>query len=633
MTNRIRSILPLAPATAFAFAARTIVCSTVALVCAADAIVRAPDAQAADPTPPTAPFTPEIDEAQWETRVAHLAGEAFSGRESGTPGGDATEEWVASELARLGYEPWGDAIPDPKQSARSPFQKVPMPWRPLLAERSWTELRLADGTVRRLEPKDGAVPFSFSKGGRVEGAIVFAGYGLKAEGWDDWAGLDARGKIAVVLRHGPNEDKPDSPWHLRGKNLKLMSFVEKAKNAHAAGAAAMLVVNDRHHETDMLPVNAGDEESPIPVVAMKRRDVNGLLAPLGKELVELEKEMERGGKPLPASVPGASAVIDASFGNAHGRNVVFMRRGSDPALAAECVVVGAHLDHVGLGWFGSTAGPAAGGQTHNGADDNASGTATLLEAAEAMAAGPAPKRTVIFAAWCGEEKGLVGSAFWCKNPTWELSRVVANVNLDMVGRYRDGADDPAFQVVGGATGAGLEAMCHRIAKAEGLRPVTTWEAWEQSDHFSFYRHKIPALFLHTGLHPDYHKPADDWWRLNAKGGARIARAVTRITQEIADLPERPAFAPKPPIPILGVRMGDSEDGKGAVLSMIFPDLPAAKAGLKAKDRVVAFAGAKIEDSGDLQGVLLKQTPGTEVDITYVRGTDEPKTVKITVGSR
>src|SRR5262249_55830830 len=149
------------------------------------------------------------------------------------------------------------------------------------------------------------------------------------------------------------------------------------------------------------------------------------------------------------------------------------------------------------------------GQIHNGADDNASGTAAVLEIAEAIAAGPPTKRTLVFAAWCGEEKGLIGSEFFAEHPLWDLGRIACCVNLDMVGRYRAATDkDAGLFACGMPAAVGTEEAVTRLAAAHQLKITPSWEAWEQSDQLSFYLKKVPSLFLHTGVHADYHRPTD-----------------------------------------------------------------------------------------------------------------------------
>ncbi|MCE9636074.1 MAG: M28 family peptidase [Planctomycetes bacterium] len=588
-----------------------------ATLCAALAAAHA----SPDPThsPPQAALTPEIADDQILTRDAYLSSEELQGRESGTSGGAAAESYVDAELARLRLEPLGDA--------GTGFQTVRLPSRPVLAEQCSVEIRVEGYDPLTVEPKDGAVPFSGSKECDLAAGVVFAGYGLSSpeNRYDDWAGIDARGKVAIVLRHGPREDDKTSPWYLRRGDKALMesmSFESKAKRAAAAGAVAVLFVNDQLHKDQGLPTSGGPDLA-IPAFGVPRSAANRLLHGLGKELVDLENAIGKTLEPRSADVPGAAVTLRARLGSDTARNVLFVLRGTDPKLKDQAVVVSAHTDHVGFGWFGSVSN--SGGQIHNGADDNASGTAALLEVAESLAAGPAMRRSVVFAGWCGEEKGLVGSEWWCAKPTWPLANVAANINLDMVGRYRDhGDDDSGLIVVGATTGTGFAEKVDAAAKAQSLRTTYSWEAWEQSDHFSLYQKKIPVLFLHTGLHPDYHRPADDWWKLEAKGAAKIARAASDIVRALADDDARPEFRTKPARAVLGVSLGDVDGEKGARLDQVFPGLAAASGGLQAGDVIVEADQKPIRSSGDLAKVLADHKPGDEIEVVFRRGGKDAK---------
>jgi hypothetical protein len=287
------------------------------------------------------------------------------------------------------------------------------------------------------------------------------------------------------------------------------------------------------------------------------------------------------------------------------------------------------MDHVGRGFFGSISRSV--GQIHNGADDNASGTAALLEAAEAIAAGPSMKRSVVFAAWCGEEKGLLGSEWFTDHPLWDLSKIAVCVNMDMVGRYRDAnPKDAGLFAEGTPTASGTLEPVARLAAAEHLKCTTaSWEAWEQSDHFAFYLKGVPSLFLHTGLHDDYHRPSDKWWKVLAEPEARIARMVVSLARELADAPSRPAFTKKPPRPVLGVRRADADGGAGAKLLEITPGLGANAAGLLPEDVITKFNGAKIASASDLSEAIQATKEGDVVEIVYRRGADE-KTVKVRI---
>jgi hypothetical protein len=570
--------------------------------------------------PPSAELTAEITADQFLARAAHLASDAFEGRESGTASGVATEEYVAGELRRMGFEFLG------KDGEESPFLEVRMPMRTPLPHLSGIEIATADGWGERIA----SPPFAFGKPGTAEGDVVFVGYGLsdEAHGYDDYAGIDVTGKVVIVVRHGPREADEKSPWFRRGPGARAMAFTAKAMLAQRQGAAAVLLVNDARHRGEFLPVSIPGRQMGIPVVNVTRKTVDALLAPSGKTVEGIQDAIDTDLKPRSFALDGVRVRVTGTLGDAKSRNVVAVKRGSDPELSREAVLLCAHMDHVGHGWFGSPSGP---GSIHNGADDNASGTAAVLEAAEALSAAPPTKRSILVALWCGEEKGLVGSTIFTRDPAWELERITTCVNLDMVGRYQDDGEDTIGLNVGGAsTGSGLEERVLRIGAAHGLKISQSWMAWNQSDHAPFYRAGVPALFLNTGLHSDYHRPGDDWWKLQAEPAARIAQFARDMVVELANAPERPVYKKKPPRPVLGVRLADAPNKAGAVIIQVFPRFGAARAGLQANDVIVAFGGEPVTSTRDLTELIGRTKPDDEVEIRYLRaGGEAVATVKIT----
>jgi len=608
--------------------------SALALSPLALALVTGPSfAETESREPPRARPTPEIAGDQFLTRAAYLASDELAGRESGTDGGRKTEDYVAAELERMGLEPMGEG--------GSYFQAVPLPSRNPDPKNSTLTL-FGEGEARTAlgEPND-VVPFAFSAVGEAEGDVVFAGFGLTdaQNEYDDFVGLDAQDKIVMILRHAPSEGAEDSPWkggdrRQRARASSMQAFTAKAARAEAAGAAAVLLVNDYNHEKDGLPVTVRSRRaSKIPVLAITRPVAEQLFAKSGTTLKDVQAAID--GDRRPRSQPlGVRVAVKAVVDSSAARNVIAIRRGADGALADEAIVVGAHLDHVGMGWFGS---PAGGGKIHNGADDNASGTAALLEIAEWLVDQPDTKRSVVIAFWCGEEKGLVGSKHYAEKPTWPLDRTVACVNLDMVGRYRtENEGDRGIHLGGAPTGSTFAALVEGLAADAGARLTHTWDAWSQSDHHSFYAKDVPSLFFTTGLHAEYHRPADDWWLLNADGAALVAGIAARTVSGLANADEKPEFKARPPRPVLGVRLADDPKREGALMGSVFPKMGAAKAGLKPGDLVIFWNDEKVTSASDLGAKIGAAAAGDAVVVTYIReseGATTTVTVTVTLSGR
>jgi hypothetical protein len=324
------------------------------------------------------------------------------------------------------------------------------------------------------------------------------------------------------------------------------------------------------------------------------------------------------------------------------RNVLGLLPGSDPELKEQVVIVGAHFDHVGRGSSRTSRGGV--GRIHNGADDNASGTAAVLEVVDAMTRLPqGPKRSVLFALWDGEEIGLLGSKHWISNPTVPADKVAFALNLDMVGRLRD----EKLQVIGTRSTLGLRQLVSRQNADIGLHLEFPWKVNAKSDHSTFYDHGIPVLMFHTGLHDDFHTPRDDPELLNAEGMQEVTRLLFHVVWEIADRNERPAFrmtsrketdsarkrlerATPPMPPRVGIWWNDSEEEKqrpGLLITKVVEDSAAEEGGLAVGDRIVHFDGQVITGETEFRAAVAVATNPVAV-VVQRDGQPEPITLEV-----
>ncbi len=298
------------------------------------------------------------------------------------------------------------------------------------------------------------------------------------------------------------------------------------------------------------------------------------------------------------------------------RNVLAMLPGSDPKLKDQVIIVGAHYDHVGYGGRGYSIGPY--GYVYPGADDNASGTSAALELAQAFTilAHP-PKRSILFAHWDAEEKGLWGSKYFATHPTVPLDRVVAALNMDMLGRLRD----KTVYVFGSRSGGGWRRLLADQNSDSGLTLQFPWTLRANADHWPLFDLGVPVLMFHTGLHNDYHRTSDVADRINSPGLAEVTRLIFGVVYELADRPATPAYraaarheTPEtekaildqvaPPPDRLGVAwIEDAARAGGIVVSNVVPGSPAARAGLQAGDCIVRFAGWAIQNDDDFYGIV------------------------------
>ncbi len=390
------------------------------------------------------------------------------------------------------------------------------------------------------------VPVHLSGNGEIEAPVAFVGYGITAPeyGYDDYQGIEVAGKVVLLFTHEPQER--DSTSLFAGeRETQHSSLYQKVSNARAHGAVGVLFVTDPNNHTFVRPASEWmsqrrmensplvtleeREERQLIVMRIGKRLAEELVAPSGRSLSSLQSAIDNPLVPQSFVIPGVTVSMRATLSHHRLRtqNVLGVLTGQDPVLKHEAVVVGAHYDHLG-----------ARGDTliFNGADDNSSGTAGLLAIADAFAASPKrPRRTVVFCAFAGEEKGLYGSRYYVANPFLPLRGTVAMLNMDMIGRN----DTAEVEVEGAASTPWLRALTERANMAVGLRlRFSPRKAIASSDAMPFAWRGVAALTFTTGLHADYHQPTDDVERLELGHLADVARLVFATAWLLAneDLP-------------------------------------------------------------------------------------------------
>ena len=487
------------------------------------------------------------------------------------------------------------------------------------------------GKNRALKLNEDFVPFSFSSSGEAQGRLVFAGYGASADefGYDDYADLDVRGKIVVLLRYEP------AGFAAKSGNQGLTrhaSLIAKAINARNHGAGAVIILNGKlgDGEQDLLTrfgSVSGPEDAGILLVQVKNYIAQDWFAAVGKSLAGVQSQIDAGGKPESFAFPDSVRVtLDVHVDTIHATvsNVLAYL----PGQTAEYVIVGAHYDHLGYGNADSLA-PSQIGQIHPGADDNASGTAGVLELARLFAPyeGKLP-RGILFESFAGEELGLLGSGHWTQQPTHPLDKAVAMVNMDMIGRIKD----EKVYVGGVGTGSTFQTILAAAQKDSPFHFEYSPGGYAASDHTSFVARKIPVLFFFSGLHSDYHKPSDTWDKIDAPDAARLLDFIALVIARLDTAAERPKFvtvaADNPHTGVTGSGggygpwfgsipdFGQSENG--VRFSDVQPGSPAAKAGLKAGDVLVDFSGKPIRNLYDFTDALRASKVGEVVNVTVLR---------------
>jgi hypothetical protein len=573
--------------------------------------------------------------------VEWLASPDREGRGPGTKGIDAAGRWVAEQFAAIGLSAGG---PD---AAVDRFQPFAMTLDAKLGpgDRNTCEIvgpAAADGGPRviRLELGKDFTPLAAGGSGAFDLPLVFAGYGITApkEHYDDYGPrkgaaepLPAKGAAVILLRQEPQKDDPHSVFD-GNQASQYAALTRKVANASEHESGGVVFCDDAAADGDTLMAftRAGDgsEKRSIPVLHVRRGVVEEVVrAALGRGLADIQKSIDDSLEPESATLAGwrirGSTAIERV--ETEGRNVIAVlpaapRPDAAADAARETVVLGAHYDHLGFGGPNS----AAPGENavHHGADDNASGTALLVEVARILAAeGPFPRR-IVFAAFSGEERGLLGSAHYTANPVVPLADTVAMVNLDMVGRL----DGDKIVVHGTGTGTGLEPLVDRLVAARGLTAAKEPGGFGPSDHSSFYARKIPVLHIFTGSHTDYHRPTDTAEKINYDGMVRLARLVADVVRELATAPDRPGyvevaskqFARGGDRPYFGSIPDFGKPGKGYAISGASKDSPAARGGLKGGDVIVRIGTSAVTGLEDFDSALRKHKAGDKVPVVVLR---------------
>jgi hypothetical protein len=576
--------------------------------------------------------------------LTFLASDECEGRGVFTEGINKAADHIAASFKESGLKPAG-----PNGSYFQPFQirrgASKLQGTPTLT------LRGPQGQEITLKAGTDFQALGFSDSGKVSAPLVFAGYGVTAPGlgYDDFKDVDVAGKVVVLVRRTP---RYDSPAGFDGGNRDThAALARKFANAAQHKAAAVLLVNDRSEQGDKLVGFGGFGTATVDglqVLQVRRPVLDALLlSSLGTGLRELEADIDRDLKPRSAVLPGWQASLQVEVVKPKAvtaKNVVGVLEGSGP-LAKETVVIGAHYDHLGYGEYGSRAKDRTKKQIHYGADDNASGTTTVLELARRFGRMKDRQgRRLVFMTFSGEELGLLGSAHYCdKEPLFPLADTVTMVNLDMVGRLRkvDGNDKEQLLVGGVGTSKTFEKLIDSLNEKHGFQLKKSASGFGPSDHASFYRNKVPVFFVWTGLHPkdrdDYHRPTDTADRINVAGMKKIADLVEPLVVELSTAADRPQYLPtgaepgsRPAnLPRLGIRPGNyDEKNMGVKVDDVIAGGPADLAGIKAGDVIVRIAGQPVGDIGAYMTILAKQKRGAPVEIGILRGAKEI-TVKAT----
>lgn len=561
--------------------------------------------------------------------ISYIASDECEGRGVGTDGNRRAAEYIASEFKKAGVKP-GGKDGSYFQPFTIPGVSLDGPARLILHGPQGQEIVLQAGTH--------FTPLGLARTGQVSKApLAFAGYGMTIDQsgtkvYDDFENLDVQGKVVIVLRDLPRADNVQSGLPA---NPRARALAAKLANAEKLGAAAVLFVNTAKIAADgddllVFTMNATDgSTAKLPAFQIKRSVLDELLQATGKSLKQREEEMERTLQPQNGELKGWTATLDLKTKpGVAARNIVGVLEGAGP-LANETVVVGAHYDHLGFGIAGSLARltkPAI----HHGADDNGSGTVSVVELARHFAAIPNRQgRRMVFLLFSGEELGLLGSQYYCKEPLFPLENTVAMVNLDMVGRLVADKDTQKghLLVYGSGSAKPFDELISKLGKKYDFQIVKKHDRiFMASDHYSFYARKVPVIFFFTDDHEDYHRPSDTADRINVSGMKKIVNMTIDILTFLSTVPDRPEYVRLPAMtggfggkmPRVGIRPSYGDDKQGVLLEGIAEGGPAEKAGLKSGDRILMLNGKEVKNLESYMTMMANQRAGQVLEFQVLR---------------
>jgi aminopeptidase YwaD len=556
----------------------------------------------------------EVTIKELQGHIKYLASDSLKGRLTGSPGDSLAAEYIKNKLISYGLIPLsGDGLQRFKVTKR------------VLAGKSNS---LSINGINYTLDKD-FMPFAFSSNTGMESEVVFAGYGFNINSdslkWNDYNGIDVKGKWIMILRGDPEPENTKSPF------IQFSADRDKALLAKDMGATGVLMVSGPVFDPQdtFESLNLEGYSVDIPALRIKKEVADVILSKSKNTIAALEKKLNDARKPYSFStkvtVNGKAEIVREL---ANTRNVVMLLPGEDPKLKDEYVILGAHFDHLGMG------GPGSGSRAldtigiHHGADDNASGVAMMLELAEKFAKTKrSHRRSILCLSFSGEEEGLLGSKHFVDDPGINLSKVNAMINLDMVGRLNETNN---LQISGVGTATGLKQLIYSKSDTSVIKLTFSEEGYGPSDHSSFYGKNIPVLFYFTGAHLDYHTPTDTYNKINFSGMVRVSSLIYNVAEELVSSDSRLQFKEAgPKVETVryrrgkGVTLGIMPDFAGVIknglrVDAVDPGKPAALGGMKKGDIITFVNGKQVNNIYDYMFRMGQLKHGQTISVEVLR---------------
>ena len=555
--------------------------------------------------------------------IRYLSHESRSGRYPGTRGSKDVISYIIKQFKSYGI------MPGSKGSFVQPFD--------ITTGIELGEVNYAILNGDTLIAKQDYIPLAFSENSAISGSLVFVGYGFKIEQedlqWNDYKNLDVNGKWVVIMRHSPERHNQHS------KYAPHSSLHKKMLVARDQGAAGVIFVSQIEDE-DLYPLtyNRGYKNAGIPVIHLSNKAADNLFKPFGWSRQSIQETMNRSLTSINFKLNNMKffVSVELSLKKTRAANVIGTIKSGNRKYRDEYIVVGAHFDHLGIGGAGSGSRDTETQSIHPGADDNASGVSGLLELAQKLSAQRSRlKRSVLFIGFDAEEKGLLGSKHFIKNPTVDIKKIITMVNMDMIGRM----EDSSATVGGVGTSPVFKPLLDSLKDGRMFTLGMSNPGFGPSDHAAFYAEDIPVLFFFTGIHNDYHTPRDTWKNINLSGTKKLLDLVYDVAYHLLRTSSRPTFSEAGPKQrqmsntTLKVTLGVMPSYVGTEIGLKIdavsdPDGPAARAGIKKGDIIKAVNGKPIKDIYEYMERLGELRKGMTVPVLIERSKSE-MTVSVT----
>ena len=563
------------------------------------------------------PGSAEIMTFEILEHIKYLSSDKLEGRFPGSEGSKKAIKYISKNWEAQGVLPAGT------KKYEQPFSYIS---KVSLGNRNILRVR---NSKSRYKIKKDFIPIGWSGNGNIDDKVVFVGYGFDIDdslSWNDYINVNVKNKWVLMFLNGPDGNSTHSPY---GYHKKLYNKVIAARDRGVGGILFMEREEKENNKLKPLVYRQSASSAGLPIIQITHAVANNIINDKDKTVANLRSKIDQELASFSFELDRkVSARVNLKFEKETATNVVGFIEGSDPILNKEYIIIGAHYDHLGYGGHMSGSLNPDSMQIHNGADDNASGIAGILELShKLMTNKKLLGRSIIAICFDAEEKGLLGSKFYTQTPTKDLEQTAIMINMDMIGRL----NEKPITVGGVGSAKTFSETIEVVQKNHTLKIDKNISGMDfgRSDHASFYREDIPVLFFFTGAHQDYHKPSDDWDKIDYQGEKEVLNFVYDLIVQLSTNKEKPIFTEIPndnsdnQSPSFNVTLGVIPSYGSQKIGMEIDGIsrkngPADKAGMKKGDIIIEINNKKIRNIYDYMARLAELNSGDKIIVKIIR---------------